>query len=506
MILTAGPISVTYDSGTLRYIRSGGVEVLRQIYVALRDSHWGTIPGRISDESIARGSDWFRIEFTATHRQGEIAFAWDGRIEGRQDGTIRFAMSGAAASSFLANRIGFCVLHPIDGCAGRDCTVEHTSGVRESARFPEMISPHQPFFDVRAISHKVFPGLTAHVRVEGDVFETEDHRNWTDSSFKTYSRPLTMPYPYRVLEGDRVSQSVSLSFQGPLPPHPIAAGSVRFTIGEDVEAPFPEVGVRRIDLHLNAQDWGRELTSAASDSPVECAIFTGHPTEELGALLSALESSRPPLSRWLLFNAEGTTTPASAVSMFRTALSRLYPGVPLGGGSNTNFAELNRNRQAIGDLDFVSWAINPQQHAVDERTLIENLQGQRPTVDTARSFCAGRPLAISAVTLPCPAPVAAGWIVGSLKHLAEAGVQSVTYRDIPGAEKVLSLIEDFAPERAIASRSSDPLSAECLVLRNGRKIRILLANFLDSEQQVLIPGARRETLEPYGVTSLDWVD
>ena len=192
--------------------------------------------------------------------------------------------------------------------------------------------------------------------------------------------------------------------------------------------------------------------------------------------------------------------------MFRTALSRLYPGVPLGGGSNTNFAELNRNRQAIGDLDFVSWAINPQQHAVDEQTLIENLQGQRPTVETARSFCAGRPLAISAVTLPCPAPVAAGWVVGSLKHLAEAGVQSVTYRDIPGAEKVFSLIEDFAPERAIASRSSDPLSAECLVLRNGRQIRILLANFLGSEQEVLIPGARRQTLEPYGVASLDWVD
>jgi hypothetical protein len=114
MILTAGPISVTYDSGTLRYIRCGGVEVLRQIYVALRDSRWGTIPGRVSGESIAQGADWFRIEFTVTHRQGEIAFAWDGCIEGRQDGTIRFAMSGGASSSFLANRIGFCVLHPIE--------------------------------------------------------------------------------------------------------------------------------------------------------------------------------------------------------------------------------------------------------------------------------------------------------------------------------------------------------------------------------------------------------
>jgi hypothetical protein len=505
MILKAGPISVTYDSGTLRYIRCGGVEVLRQIYVALRDSRWSTIPGRVSDENITQGSDWFRIEFTITHLQGEILFTWDGCIEGRQDGTIRFAMSGGAASSFLANRIGFCVLHPIDGCAGRDCTVEHTSGIREPARFPELVSPHQPFFDVRAISHEVLPGLTAHVRLEGDVFETEDHRNWTDYSFKTYCRPLTLAFPYRVLEGDRVSQSVSLSFQGLLPPHCTTAGPIQFTVGEDVIAPFPEVGMRRIDLHLNAQDWRQELASAASAGLVECAIFSDHPTDELGALLNALQHSRLPVSRWLLFNAEGTTTPAD-IGMFRTALSRLYPGVPLGGGSNTNFAELNRNRQTIGGLDFVSWAINPQQHAVDEQTLIENLQGQRPTVETARSFCAARPLAISTVTLPCPTPVAAAWVVGSLKHLAEAGVQSVAYRGIPGAEKVLSLIEDFAPERAIVSRSSDPFSAECLVLRHGRKIRMLLANLLGSQQGVLIPGARQQTLEPYGVAFLDWTD
>ena len=35
---------------------------------------------------------------------------------------------------------------------------------------------------------------------------------------------------------------------------------------------------------------------------------------------------------------------------------------------------------------------------------------------------------------------------------------------------------------------------------------MLLANFLGSEQEVLIAGERRQTLEPYGVASLDWVD
>ena len=29
--------------------------------------------------------------------------------------------------------------------------------------------------------------------MSGDSFEMEDHRNWTDASFKTYVRPLALP-------------------------------------------------------------------------------------------------------------------------------------------------------------------------------------------------------------------------------------------------------------------------------------------------------------------------
>ena len=38
--------------------------------------------------------------------------------------------------------------------------------------------------------------------MEGDTWETEDHRNWTDASFKTYSRPLSLPYPYAIAKGE----------------------------------------------------------------------------------------------------------------------------------------------------------------------------------------------------------------------------------------------------------------------------------------------------------------
>ena len=54
--------------------------------------------------------------------------------------------------------------------------------------------------------------------MEGDSWETEDHRNWTDASFKTYSRPLALPYPYKVAaRAEETRHTATLTFAGKLP-------------------------------------------------------------------------------------------------------------------------------------------------------------------------------------------------------------------------------------------------------------------------------------------------
>ena len=50
--------------------------------------------------------------------------------------------------------------------------------------------------------------------MEGDAFEMEDQRNWTDASYKTYVRPLALPWGYTLAKGSRHEQSVRLSFSG----------------------------------------------------------------------------------------------------------------------------------------------------------------------------------------------------------------------------------------------------------------------------------------------------
>ncbi len=53
---------------------------------------------------------------SSRHRRGPVAFDWQGRIEGGADGRIVYTLDGSAGSTFLRNRIGLCVLHPVRVC------------------------------------------------------------------------------------------------------------------------------------------------------------------------------------------------------------------------------------------------------------------------------------------------------------------------------------------------------------------------------------------------------
>ncbi|HEX8198928.1 MAG TPA: hypothetical protein VF590_00470, partial [Isosphaeraceae bacterium] len=212
----AGPLTMIFEAGDLRSVRLGDREILRRVYVAVRDRNWDTVPAVLADVRIERGSDWFAIAFRAEHRQDPVDFAWVGTIRGDSAGTITYTMEGTARSTFLRNRIGICVHHPIRECAGLACVVEHDDGSIERGAFPQAIAPHQPFRMIRAIAHEVAPGLRAEVRFAGEVFEMEDQRNWTDASFKTYSTPLEWPFPVAVPAGTSLAQSVVLTLQ-PIP-------------------------------------------------------------------------------------------------------------------------------------------------------------------------------------------------------------------------------------------------------------------------------------------------
>ncbi len=168
LLLNAGHLQMYFRNGALRYISAGSNEIIRMIYAAVRDRNWLTIAPLIRDQKIEKNEDTFRISFSCLYQTGEINFSAEYVIEGRGDSSVEFFMDGIALEKFEKNRIGFCVLHPIRNCAGLNCIIEHSDGSSEQSVFPEEISPHQIFSDIKSmkwISDK------AHCRLdfEGDA-------------------------------------------------------------------------------------------------------------------------------------------------------------------------------------------------------------------------------------------------------------------------------------------------------------------------------------------------
>ncbi|TIN35735.1 MAG: hypothetical protein E5Y32_28910 [Mesorhizobium sp.] len=213
--LRAGALSADFVNGNLRTIRHGGIEVLRAIAYIVRDRDWGTYEPALTDLVIDQGADTFSVSYSASCA-GPDGSRLDFRatIKGSADGQLVFDVSALPENAFETNRCGFCILHPIAGLAGSPVTVEHTDGSVVATKLPELIDPWQPFKDLRAITHEVRPGVTAECRMEGDAFEMEDQRNWSDASYKTYVRPLALPWPYMLPAGRTVRQTVSVRVTG----------------------------------------------------------------------------------------------------------------------------------------------------------------------------------------------------------------------------------------------------------------------------------------------------
>jgi hypothetical protein len=443
--LRAGPLALTYEQGDLRYIRLGDTEILRRIYVAVRDRDWGTIPARLSNIRIESGEDSFRIRYHADHRQREIDFGWDCEISGDAQGKMIFSMEGVARSTFWRNRIGFCILYPAD-LAGRPAEVEHTSGAVERTAFPDDLTPDQPappFTDLRCIAHAILPGRWAETAFQGEVFEMEDQRNFGDASFKVFCTPLRLPHPVAIRQGTRISQSVSIQLRDnePVtasrgePGIAIQSSDIEFDIDRSGKGlPIPEIGLGlashgqpltpreierlrdlrlvhlRVDLALEDPGFIHLLRHAARQAKslgikLEAAlILSGDNDRELAELRAELESLNPEVNAWLCYPHQefprGNIPPTSAViRACRKYLQEFDPSIPFYAGTNTDLVILKRNTPPLDKIKGICLAFCPQIHAFDHASLVETLQVQGTVVESARRLGRGLPVRVSPVTL-----------------------------------------------------------------------------------------------------------
>jgi hypothetical protein len=279
--------------------------------------------------------------------------------------------------------------------------------------FPELIDPVQPMMNLRAIAHEFVPGMTVECRMEGDTFEMEDHRNWTDASFKTYSRPLALPWPFTLAPGERVQQSVTLMLDGPPPSVADADDGVRLWVGDALGA-MPPIGLgcspdeaveglrhvsmlREAGLSMlvcrfdprhghGAAELARyralaegmgavvelQVVIPSIDDVVADLTAAAAAVAAAGLTLAAVMvvpaadlASTPPGSAW---------PPCAPLDAVYRAARAAFPGVRLGGGMLTHFTELNRKRPPVELLDFVTFATSAITHAADDRSVMETIE------------------------------------------------------------------------------------------------------------------------------------
>ena len=239
-----GPLSFDLEAGKLRYIRLQGIEVLRCIAFVVRGPGWESPAPRISDLDVEESGGGIRIRYRAFYETagGQLEITAD--IQAPSTGGLVFEAEARALTDFTTARTSFCILHPLAGVAGAPLTLTRPDETTEEARFPDKISAHQPFMNIRALSHEVAPGLKATVRMEGDIWEMEDQRNWSDASFKTYGRPRDIPWPYTIPKGERVIQRAILSFTGKAAPAAATSPeAVEITLGEAPRGKLPRLAL-----------------------------------------------------------------------------------------------------------------------------------------------------------------------------------------------------------------------------------------------------------------------
>lgn len=429
-LLSAGPLSVELDAGNLRYIRYAGHEAIRAIAYVVRDQYWGTFNPRIENFQVEENAEGFTVSYDAVCSDGGQEFGYAARITGEADGSLSFAATGTAASDFLTNRTGFVVLHPVAGVSGFPVAVTDVAGQVVETRFPEQIDPKQPIMDIRALTHEVCPGLRVVCTMNGDTFEMEDQRNWTDASYKTYVRPLGLPHPYTLKSGETIEQSVTLSFEGRPQAPQVQGGAAAITValgdsagkvpefGMALEAQHAEAALEHgdhlsklaprflscfFDARRHGADAMRGFKAAGDRLGVALALEAVVPgerpaSEELAAIAALAQAAGADFASVAVAPAGdmGFVMPGTVFADTRefdalfAAARAAFPEARIGGGNFIYFTELNRKPPPFAALDFVCHATCAIVHAADDRSVTETIESLPYIIGSGRALFGDR--------------------------------------------------------------------------------------------------------------------
>lgn len=569
-----GGLSAIFTGGDLFDVRWHGVEVVQRLYIAVRDEAWNTIPARITDVAIVRTHQDATIDFDALHEHGAIRYAWHGVITASAEGTLSYEMRGRALQGFRYCKIGFNVHHGLRSHAGRGFRLRALDGEFEDSFGADLepqlvregtLTAMTPHFDRLDIQ---LDGVDVAMTFDGDRFETQDHRNWIDANWKTYGTPLEFGFPMDIKEGSELYQRVVLSASGPGESHP-DRGSVELFLDDSASVFLPRIGHRltsppdqaqvgrlralrpdhvRVDLHVGADPVAllaeAEAVSGALGTGLEVGAFVRpeRAAEDAGVLGSVLAHCSSRIDRILVlaevtgFSAFRGACPPEMSDLLRAALAAEGMALPrIVSGTSQFFVDINRDRPDYSRIDGIVFAANPQVHACDDRSIMQNVQAIPDVVGFARRLYGDIDVVLSPVDLiglegPYPAgpsregegpanqdprqttAFCAAWTLAALAQMAGSGTTSATFFDLVGPRGLLIDPEQEYPvatllaclarlrsSRMVAIRSSDPDRVAALAFEHDGAHVFIIANLSNLPTAVQLPSTDEVLIPGYGV-------
>ncbi len=211
--LNAGPISLKFQDGELRYLQAGGKEIIRRVYFAVRDRVFDTAMPVFDKLEVEDNGSSFRVSMSATckNETENADFSWTGEIVGSEDGVITFSVDGVVNSAFKSPRVGLNVLYGTESLCGQEYEVLHPDGAVSQSSFPHDVQHSLLEESLRTLTYETATEMKVTTEFIGCICQMEDQRNYGDSSFKALSS-LTYSYP-DLQAGLRASQTVRISVE-----------------------------------------------------------------------------------------------------------------------------------------------------------------------------------------------------------------------------------------------------------------------------------------------------
>lgn len=550
--LRAGNLHADYENGDVRFLRLGDLPILDRIYVRIRDAGWATVRMHSELAAIEESSGSFRI--VSSLRWGaEPAWA---------TGTLAVSASESELSAVAritfhrdaeVQRAGLNLHHPLASTVGRRYRWDDGSSsgagifpdviypqIRSQSRFLPMIGPLRRL-DIDADSR-----TSVAFAFDGALFETEDQRNWTDASFKTYGPPIDGLAARPQAPGSTITQAVRVRIATRRVISPAHLSEPRrITIGRRPLPPFPPIGATATSTwpepaepmageapastgtveHVRADIWPGEADSIAglaricgrardSAIPLELALHGTWTTPESVDEIFGLVAGIP--LRGILALGPGTEpTAEGVVARLRAQAAAHGLSAPLAAGTAGHFSEVNRARAAVLGADVVVWSTSPQVHEPDDATVMQAAPIVARTAASAADIWPGLGFALSGIRMAPPGvsdpradgAFGAAWLVAVLAGLAGTRCAWLTL-DLPlwlrgpaavapsPAGQVLAAVSRLRNSRLLRAQPGHDRNLAVLAYAEAGGARLLIAELAGQESRRMQVAGRITRIIP----------